>query len=62
MATPRKTDEIKAPDEPKTFEVVEIATETQPVINDVVNDERYDIYSALAKIMNDLESVKKAVL
>lgn len=44
------------------FKVVEVSTQTTPMIKNMENEELYDINTAIVKIMNDLEEIKKAVL
>lgn len=39
------------------WQVGEVATQTQPVI--VKGDERLEVYAALARIMNDLDELKR---
>lgn len=41
------------------YYVGEVATETQPVIVDREEETQYTITTALAKIMNDIEKLKK---
>jgi len=48
--------------EKKKFEVVEVATQTTPVIQDNETEERHDLMSIVCQLANDIESVKKAVI
>jgi hypothetical protein len=43
------------------FQVGAVAVQTEPVIVDAKTEEQYNIYTALAKIMNDIEELKKAI-
>ena len=44
------------------YAVVEIATQTAPVILDNETEERHTIETALAKILNKLEELNKAMV
>jgi len=41
------------------WEVGEVPTQTQPVIYNTKDEKQYDIYQALAKILNDIEEIKR---
>ena len=44
------------------YKVGEVATQTEPVIIDTEENIQYPIITALAKIMNDIEELKKGLL
>lgn len=43
------------------FQVGAVAVQTEPVIVDTKTEEQYNMYTAIAKIMNDIEELKKAI-
>lgn len=49
-------------EKPENFEVVEVAVATEPMIQNKNKKETYTITTALCKILNDLEEIKKAVV
>lgn len=61
---PKKKEEEEKQEEKKDyFSVGEIATQTeQVIINNDNQDENYTVMQALAKIMNDLEEIKKSTV
>lgn len=44
------------------YTVGAVATETQPVIVDNINNKHMDMYEAFAKILSDLEEIKKNIV
>lgn len=46
--------------EPLRFSVVEVATQTEPVI--VRGDEQFTVYSALALLLNKVDRLEKGLL
>ena len=58
--TEEKTEEPKEQKQKERYQVGEITTQTAPVVIDTENkNEAYTVDAALAKIMNDLEFIKK---
>ena len=49
------------PEEPRGYFIASIPTETQPIIAHGERDEQYEVISAIAKIMNDLEEIKEMI-
>lgn len=57
-----KEEEKKQKEPQALFVVGEIPTETKPVIANTQTNEQYDIYLAIAKIMNDVEEIKNNIV
>jgi len=43
------------------FEITEVATQTAPVIKDTESEDIYNELTAICKIMNDVEKLKKGL-
>lgn len=58
MADEEKTEEKKEEKKEK-YVVSEVATQTSPVILNTENKEQMDVTTAIAKLLNDVEYIKK---
>jgi len=56
---------VEAPNPPEEetggYFIASIPTETQPIIAHGKRNEQYEVISAIAKIMNDLEEIKEMI-
>ena len=57
-----KEEQEKTKNADEMYSLAEIATQTQPVILNNKTEEQYDIYAALGKILNDLDTIKKNIV
>ena len=44
------------------YEVVEVTTQTTPVIRDTHTEENFDMYIAICKALNSLEEIKDQIM
>lgn len=59
MVMEKEVKEVKEKED--RFVIEEVPTQTQPVIVDKSNNTGYDVLTALCKIMNDIEKIKKVM-
>ena len=50
-----------AKEKPKNFEVVEVATETEPRVRDNETKETYSLIESICQVLNELKEVRKVV-
>ncbi len=43
------------------YEVIDVSIQTEPAIKDVEEEQIFNIYSAICKIMNDIHDIKKQI-